>query len=50
MRLDRPLLQAGLVLVDTPGVGGLDSAHGQLTRATLRAADAVLFVTDASQD
>jgi GTPase SAR1 family protein len=50
VELDRPLLRAGITLVDTPGVGGLDSAHGQLTRATVATADATVFVTDASQE
>jgi hypothetical protein len=38
------------VLVDTPGVGGLNSVHGAATRSALATADAVLFVTDASQE
>jgi len=45
--LDHPLLADGLVLVDTPGVGGLESAHGQITLAALERADALLFVADA---
>jgi hypothetical protein len=45
-----PLLQRGLVLVDTPGVGGLGSAHATITLAALPMADAVLFVSDASQE
>ncbi len=43
------ILQGGMVLVDTPGVGGLDSSLGALTLAALAEADAVIFVTDASQ-
>jgi hypothetical protein len=50
VRLDRRLLGAGLSFVDTPGVGGLDSAHGNLTLGALTTADAALFVTDASQE
>lgn len=50
IQLPRRLLSEGLVLVDTPGVGGLDSAHGARTLAALNGADAVLFVTDASQE
>ncbi|MFN2496801.1 MAG: dynamin family protein [Pseudonocardiaceae bacterium] len=42
-----PLL-ARLTLVDTPGVGGLDEAHGVLAREAARAATALLFVLDAS--
>lgn len=48
--LPRNLLKGGLVLVDTPGVGGLGSAHGAATMATLPTADAVLLVSDASQE
>ena len=48
--LPHPLLRSGLCLVDTPGVGGLDSAHGVLTLGALDAAQAALFVTDASQE
>jgi hypothetical protein len=50
VRLDRRLLRAGLSIVDTPGVGGLDSAQGNLTLATLSLAGAALFVTDAAQE
>ncbi|HYQ68529.1 dynamin family protein [Actinophytocola sp.] len=46
----RAVLRGGLVLVDTPGVGGLNSVHGAATRSALATADAVLFVTDASQE
>ncbi|MCC5952121.1 MAG: dynamin family protein [Acidimicrobiia bacterium] len=48
--IPRKLLADGLVLVDTPGVGGLDSAHGSLTLSALAGADAVLLVTDTSQE
>lgn len=48
--LPRSLLAGGLVLVDSPGVGGLDSGHGVATLSTLPTADALLFVTDASQE
>jgi hypothetical protein len=36
-----------LNLIDTPGVGGLESGHAALTLQSLRAADALLFVTEA---
>lgn len=48
--LPRQLLRSGLVLVDTPGVGGLGSTHSSATIAALPSADAVLLVTDASQE
>jgi signal recognition particle receptor subunit beta len=44
------ILRTGLRLLDTPGVGGLDSVHGQISLAGLSGADGALFVTDASQE
>jgi hypothetical protein len=44
------LLRSGLVLVDTPGVGGLGSVHGAITMSALPMADGLVFVTDASQE
>jgi GTPase Era involved in 16S rRNA processing len=48
--LPRRLLEGGLVLVDTPGVGGLGSTHGAATMGALPRADAVLLVSDAAQE
>ncbi len=48
--LPRAVLAGGLVLVDTPGVGGLGSVQAAATATTLPAADAVLLVSDASQE
>jgi GTPase Era involved in 16S rRNA processing/rubrerythrin len=48
--LPRKMLQPGIVVVDTPGVGGLGSAHAAASLAAISLADAVLFVTDASQE
>lgn len=48
--LPRKLLANGLVLVDTPGVGGLGSAHATAALGALSVADAALFVSDASQE
>ncbi|MDN5857473.1 MAG: dynamin family protein [Pseudonocardia sp.] len=48
--IPRKLLSGGLVLVDTPGVGGLGSAHGAATMSALPSADAVLLVSDAAQE
>jgi hypothetical protein len=42
-----PLL-TNLVLIDTPGVGGLVAAHGEIALAAVREATALLFVVDAS--
>jgi hypothetical protein len=48
--IPRQILADGLVLVDTTGVGGLSSAHTTRTLAALPTADAVLLVSDASQE
>jgi hypothetical protein len=48
--LPRKLLQSGLTLIDSPGVGGLTSAHALTTLAALPSAHALLFVSDASQE
>jgi hypothetical protein len=48
--IPRRLLEGGLVLVDTPGVGGLGSTHGAATMGALPRADAVLLVSDAAQE
>ncbi|WP_436492936.1 dynamin family protein [Actinokineospora sp. HUAS TT18] len=37
-----------LIIVDTPGVGGLDSVHGELAIEAAASATALLFVVDAS--
>ncbi len=42
-----PLLSTGLALIDTPGVGGLDSSHGERTLAALRTADLLVFTLEA---
>ena len=48
--IPRQILADGLVLVDTPGVGGTTTAHRAATMSALAGADAVLFVSDASQE
>lgn len=48
--LPREILAGGLSLVDTPGLGGLDSVHSLTTLTTLPTADAMLLVSDASQE
>ncbi len=48
--LPRTLLANGIALIDTPGVGGLGSAHTAATIAALPTADVVLFVSDSSQE
>ncbi len=46
--LQAPLVRQGLVYCDTPGVGGLDTAHGTMTLAAIQRADGLIFVLDAS--
>ncbi len=41
-----PLLRSGIVIIDTPGLGGLFKAHKQITYQYVPRADAVFFVTD----
>ncbi|HEV7651941.1 MAG TPA: dynamin family protein [Actinophytocola sp.] len=50
IRIPRAILAGGLVLVDTPGIGGLGSAHSAASLAAISLADAVLFVTSAAQE
>ncbi len=48
--IPRRILESGMAIIDTPGVGGLNSVHGAATESALSMADMVLFVTDASQE
>jgi signal recognition particle receptor subunit beta len=48
--IPRRILKEGLVLVDTPGVGGLSAAHAAATTGMLPSADAVVFVSSAAQE
>lgn len=48
--LPRALLESGLKLVDSPGLGGLESPNALATLSALSSAHAVLFVSDASQE
>ncbi|PPB49600.1 Isoniazid-inducible protein iniA [Arthrobacter pityocampae] len=50
VRLPRRLLADGLSVIDSPGVGGLESAHALTTLTALPTADAMLLVSDASQE
>jgi ethanolamine utilization protein EutP (predicted NTPase) len=45
-----PLLAQGVVLIDTPGTWGADSAAAATVLELVAGADAVLFVSDASQE
>jgi hypothetical protein len=48
--LPREILRGGLRLVDSPGVGGLESTRSLATLAALTTAHAVILVSDASQE
>jgi uncharacterized membrane-anchored protein YhcB (DUF1043 family) len=50
VRIPRSMLAGGLVVVDTPGLGGLASMHAAASLTASATADALLFVTDASQE
>lgn len=45
-----PLLADGLMLVDTPGMGGLGGGHAAATMAFLPFADGLVLVSDASSE
>jgi small GTP-binding protein len=47
--VDTPVLRDGLRLIDTPGLGGSDRAHEEITLRVLEDADALLLVLDAEQ-
>ncbi len=50
VQLPRKLLARGMSLVDTPGVGGLGSAHATAALGALSVANAAVFVSDSSQE
>ncbi|MDH4364721.1 MAG: dynamin family protein [Acidimicrobiia bacterium] len=50
IEVPRKLLADGLILVDTPGVGGLSGAHAAAGMGAISIADALLFISDASQE
>jgi hypothetical protein len=45
-----PLLKQGLIVVDTPGMGGLGAGHAATTLGFLPFADGLVFVSDASAE
>lgn len=51
IEIELPLeeLKKGLVIIDTPGVGGIDPRHALLTNYFLPQADAKLFMTDVNE-
>src|SRR5689334_6587902 len=48
--LPRRVLTGGLTIIDSPGVGGMGSTHTLTTLTALPTADALLMVSDASQE
>lgn len=48
--LPRKVLAGGLTIIDSPGVGGMGSSHTLTTLTALPTADAMLLVSDASQE
>ena len=46
----QPVLKQGLVIVDTPGMGGLGAGHAAATLGFLPFADGLIFVSDASAE
>ncbi len=50
LQIRNGLLARGITLVDTPGSGTLASGYGAATLAFLQSADALVFVTDCSQE
>lgn len=47
--LPHPLLERGLVIIDTPGVGGLTRGHRDSALTALRYADALLFAVSVEE-
>ncbi|MEQ1699347.1 MAG: dynamin family protein [Ilumatobacteraceae bacterium] len=47
--LDHPVLERGIVLIDTPGVGGMGRGHRDLALAALGQADALLFTVSSEE-
>lgn len=48
LQIPNPFLESGLILIDTPGVGGLGPGRIETTLGYLQAADAALVVSDAT--
>ena len=46
VQLPNPLLKSGVIIIDTPGLGGLFAGHADVTWRNAPSADAVCFVLD----
>lgn len=44
-----PFLKDGIIIIDTPGIGGLEPRHAILTHMAMPKADVIVFVTDAGE-
>ncbi len=49
VEVDHPLLERGVALIDTPGVGGMSRGHRDLALAALARADLLLFTISAQE-
>jgi GTPase Era involved in 16S rRNA processing len=49
IQLKNDHLEAGLVLVDTPGIRGIYDGHWLVTQAVLEEANAIVFITDVTE-
>jgi predicted GTPase len=49
IEIPSPLLADGLVLIDTPGLGGVNGKQTIVTKESLKFADVILFVSDTSR-
>lgn len=49
IELPHPLLERGVVLIDTPGVGGMSRGHRDLALAALARADVLVFTVSAQE-
>ena len=49
LSLPADFLKDGIILIDTPGTGGLDPRHAILTQMVLPKADVIVFVTDVQE-
>ncbi|MBL6459380.1 dynamin family protein [Belnapia sp. T6] len=49
VQLPHPLLKSGLAIIDTPGLGGLQEEHAEITWRYVPKADAVFFVLDSTE-
>ena len=47
--VNHPLLERGLTLIDTPGVGGMSRGHRDITMSALQRADVLLFTISAQE-